>query len=305
MAASHLTVITRGARSVQAATHPVSMWIARSAHGLAFFMVPVALTIAGSDSSGGAGVQADLKTFAAFGVYGASVLTALTAQNTRGVTAIAEVSPDFVVAQYEAVMSDLTIAAAKTGMLARTAIIEALARCLGEHPVPWLVVDPVMVATSGDVLLEADAITAMRDLILPLASVVTPNLHEAEILINEPVGDVDAMRRAARRLVELGARAALVKGGHLEHDAVDILYDGRVESEFRSPRVRGIRTHGAGCTLSAAIAASLAHGSTLAKAVSAAKRFVTRAIESAPALGGGGRPLNHLVRGARARRRAR
>ncbi len=267
-------------------------------------MVRVALTIAGSDSGGGAGIQADLKTFAAFGVYGTSVLTALTAQNTRGVTAIAEVAPEFVAAQFEAVASDLKIAAAKTGMLARTPIIETVARCLGARPIPWLVVDPVMVAASGDVLLEAGAIAAMRDLMLPLASLVTPNLREAEILINEPITEVDAMRRAARRLVALGARAALVKGGRLTGDdyAIDILYDGRAESELRAPRTKGIRPHGAGCTLSAAITACLARGSTLSEAVGAAKRFVTRAIESAPALGAGARPLNHLARATPVRR---
>jgi hydroxymethylpyrimidine/phosphomethylpyrimidine kinase len=270
-------------------------------------MVPVALTVAGSDSGGGAGIQADLKTFAAFGVYGTSVLTALTAQNTRGVTAIAEVAPEFVVAQYEAVASDLEIAAAKTGMLARTPIIDAIARCLGARPIPWLVVDPVMVAASGDVLLEAGAIAAMRDLMLPIADIVTPNLHEAEILVDEPINNVSAMRHAARRLVALGARAALVKGGHIKDDgyAIDILYDGRAESEFRAPRIKGIQPHGAGCTLSAAIAASLATGSGLTEAVGAAKRFVTRAIETAPALGAGARPLNHLARAAPAKSPAR
>lgn len=268
-------------------------------------MIAVALTIAGSDSSGGAGAQADLKTFAAFRVYGASVLTALTAQNTGGVSAIAEVAPEFVAAQYEAVASDLKIAAAKTGMLARAPIIETLARCLAARPLPYLVVDPVMVAASGDVLLDPGAVAAMRERMLPLASLVTPNLREAEILVGEPVADLAAMRRAARRLVELGARAALVKGGHLAGDAVDVLRDGRGESELRAARVAGVRMHGAGCTLSAAIAACLARGDSLADAVGAAKRFVTRAIESAPALGAGARPLNHLVRADPPRRPAR
>jgi hydroxymethylpyrimidine/phosphomethylpyrimidine kinase len=258
---------------------------------------PVALTIAGSDSSGGAGIQADLKTFAAFGVYGATVLTALTAQNTCGVTAIADVDPAFIAAQIDAVVEDLPIAAAKTGMLSRSAVIEVVAGRLRAHPVPYLVVDPVMVAASGDVLLEPEAITSVRDQMIPLATIVTPNVHEAEILTGIKVTGVDAMREAARALVANGARAALVKGGRFgAGDAVDIYYDGRTLREFRARRVPVERAHGTGCTLSAALAASLALGLSLENAVGAAKRYVTRALETAPRLGHGAIPLNHLVK---------
>src|SRR6266481_946013 len=257
---------------------------------------PVVLTIAGSDSSGGAGIQADLKTFAAFGVYGASVLTALTAQNTRGVTAIADIDPAFIAAQIDAVAEDLRIAAAKTGMLSHSAVIEVVADRLRAHPVPFLVVDPVMVAASGDVLLKPEAIASLRDLI-PLATIVTPNIYEAEILTGIKVTGVDAMRDAARALVANGARAALVKGGRFDAgDAIDVYCNGRTLREFRSPRIRIERAHGTGCTLSAALAASLALGASLEDAVDTAKRYVTRALETAPKLGHGATPLNHLVK---------
>ena len=258
---------------------------------------PVALTIAGSDSSGGAGIQADLKTFAAFGVYGASVLTALTAQNTRGVTAIADIDPAFIAAQIDAVAEDLPIVAAKTGMLSRSAVIEVVADCLRAHPAPFLVVDPVMVAASGDVLLKPEAIVSMRDLMIPLATIITPNIYEAEILTGIKITGVDAMRDAARALVANGARAALVKGGRFDAgDAIDVYYNGRILREFRSPRIRIGRVHGTGCTLSAALAASLALGVSLEDAVGRAKRYVTRALETAPKLGHGATPLNHLVK---------
>jgi len=257
---------------------------------------PVVLTIAGSDSSGGAGIQADLKTFAAFGVYGASVLTALTAQNTRGVTAIADIDPAFIAAQIDAVAEDLPIAAAKTGMLSHSAVIEVVADRLRAHPVPFLVVDPVMVAASGDVLLKPEAIASLRDLI-PLATIVTPNIYEAEILTGIKVTGVDAMRDAARALVANGARAALVKGGRFDAgDAIDVYCNGRTLREFRSPRIRIERAHGTGCTLSAALAASLALGVSLEDAVDRAKRYVTRALATAPKLGHGATPLNHLVK---------
>jgi hydroxymethylpyrimidine/phosphomethylpyrimidine kinase len=258
---------------------------------------PVVLTIAGSDSSGGAGIQADLKTFAAFGVYGASVLTALTAQNTRGVTAIADIDPAFIAAQIDAVAEDLPIAAAKTGMLSHSAVIEVVADRLRAHPVPFLVVDPVMVAASGDVLLKPEAIASLRDLMIPLATIVTPNIYEAEILTGIKVTGVDAMRDAARALVANGARAALVKGGRFDAgDAIDVYYNGQILREFRSPRIRIERAHGTGCTLSAALAASLALGASLEDAVDTAKRYVTRALETAPKLGHGATPLNHLVK---------
>jgi hydroxymethylpyrimidine/phosphomethylpyrimidine kinase len=225
------------------------------------------------------------------------VITALTAQNTIGVRAIAEVEPGFVAAQIDAVAEDFSLAAAKTGMLARKAIIEIVADRVRTHKISSLVVDPVMVAASGDVLLVPDAIAAMRELMLPLAFVVTPNMREAELLTGIKVTNLTEMHEAARRLVELGARAALVKGGRLTdgEDAVDMLYDGLTTREYRERRVAIARAHGAGCTLSAAITASLARGLELVEAVKVAKRYVTRALESAPRIGRGARPLNHLV----------
>ncbi|HKM99966.1 MAG TPA: bifunctional hydroxymethylpyrimidine kinase/phosphomethylpyrimidine kinase [Candidatus Binataceae bacterium] len=259
-------------------------------------MLKVALTIAGSDSSGGAGIQADLKTFSAFGVFGTSAITALTAQNTLGVLSIVDLDPRFVASQIEAVMDDLPVAAAKTGMLSRTEIIEAVAEAVREWSIPNLVVDPVMVAASGDLLLSPGAVAAMREHMFPLAAVVTPNLRETEILLGrEVVSDPAAMRKAARDLVHIsGARAALITGGALEGDALDVLFDGHEIHEFSAPR-RGARAHGAGCTLSAAIAAGLAQGDSLIEAIDAAKRYVSRAIEESPGLGHGSRPLNHLV----------
>jgi len=258
-------------------------------------MVAIALTIAGSDSSGGAGIQADLKTFAAFGVYGASVLTALTAQNTLGVRAIADVDPKFVAQQIDAVVEDLEIGAAKTGMLARAPVIEAVADRLRAHRLPHLVVDPVMVATSGDVLLEPEAVACLRERIIPLATLLTPNLREAEVLVGRPVTNPAQMREAARALLDTGACAVLVKGGHLEGDAIDVLYDGRSFQEFSAPQIATRATHGTGCTLSAAVTACLARGFALAEAVAAAKRYITRAISTAPGIGHGAGPVNHFA----------
>jgi hydroxymethylpyrimidine/phosphomethylpyrimidine kinase len=258
--------------------------------------VPVALSIAGSDPSGGAGIQADLATFAAFAVRGATVVTALTAQNTSGVRGIAAVAPEFVVLQLDAVLDDLDVRAAKTGMLHRAVVVEALAGRLRTRPLPHLVVDPVMVATSGDVLLEPAAVVLLRERLIPLATLVTPNLREAETLTGERVTDVAGMRAAARALVALGARAALVTGGHLSGDPVDVLYDGRTFQEFGGRRVPIGRTHGTGCALSAAVTAGLALGQPLDEAVEAAKRWMTRALETAPAVGHGGRPPDHLAR---------
>lgn len=258
-------------------------------------MLKVVLTIAGSDSSGGAGIQADLKTFSALGVYGASVITALTAQNTRGVRSVADLPAQFVASQIEAVMDDLPVAAAKTGMLSRTEIIEVVADSVRTRRIPNLVVDPVMVAASGDLLLSTEAVAAMREHMFPLAIVVTPNLRETEILLGrEQISTLEAMRKAARELVHIGARAALVTGGALDGDAIDILCDGHEIHEYKASR-HGPRAHGAGCTLSAGIAARLALGDSLHDAIGAAKKFVTRAIEESPALGHGSRPLNHLV----------
>jgi hydroxymethylpyrimidine/phosphomethylpyrimidine kinase len=256
---------------------------------------PVVLTIAGSDPSGGAGLQADLKTFAAHGVYGASVVTALTAQDTRGVRALLEVDPAFVAAQLDAVRDDLDVAAGKTGMLLRPDVIETVAARLRARPLPHLVVDPVMIATSGDPLIEPVAAARLRDLLLPLATLVTPNLHEAAALTGRPVASQAQMRDAARALLDLGARAALVKGGHLEGAPIDVLHDGRALHELPGARVPGGPTHGTGCTLSAAIAARLARGEELVAAATAAKRWVARAIAGALPIGHGARPLEHLT----------
>ena len=255
----------------------------------------VALTVAGSDSGGGAGIQADLKTFAALGVYGVSAITAVTAQNTRGVSAVEALSPGIVAAQIAAVVDDFPVAALKTGMLANTGIIGAVARVLRVSRVGPLVVDPVMVAKSGDRLLDSDAVAALTRDLLPLAAVVTPNLPEAEVLTGMAVRTLEDQREAARRIVRLGARAVVVKGGHsASTDIVDVLFDGQTFTEFRAERVPGTSTHGTGCTFSAAIAAQLALGKTLADAVPLAQAYVATAIRNAPGLGDGHGPMGHL-----------
>ena len=259
-------------------------------------MLPRVLTIAGSDSSGGAGIQADLKTFTVFRTYGMSAITALTAQNTRGVTGIFPVTPEFVRAQIDAVATDVGVDAAKTGMLANRAIIEAVADAVRAHRIAPLVVDPVMVAQSGARLLEDDARAALLRELLPLAAVVTPNVPEAEALLEMRIATVADQRAAARRLVELGAGAALVKGGHLTGvEAVDVLDDGRTVAELRAPRVDTPHTHGTGCMTAAALAACLARGLPLAEAAREAKRFIGVAIANGLALGGGCGPANPLA----------
>ena len=255
--------------------------------------VPRALTIAGSDSGGGAGIQADLKTFFALGCHGMSALTALTAQNTVAVTGIHEVPPEFVIAQIDAVVTDIGVDAAKTGMLGSAAVVEAVAKAIEAHEVAKLVVDPVMVAKSGDRLLAEDAVQAVRDRVLPLATIVTPNLHEAELLVRGEIGSRDDMRAAARALHEAGAGAVLVKGGHREGpEAVDVLFDGRDFTELSGPRYDTGDTHGTGCCLAAAIAARLAWGDELQSAVREAKGFVTGAIRHGLRLGGGHGPVH-------------
>jgi hydroxymethylpyrimidine/phosphomethylpyrimidine kinase len=257
-------------------------------------MTAIAVTIAGSDSGGGAGIQADLKTFSALGVYGASVITALTAQNTRGVVDWIAVDAGMVRRQIDAVAEDLRPGAVKTGMLGSAPVVEAVANAIRDHKLSPLVVDPVMVATSGDPLLDQTAIVQVRDVLTPLADLITPNLDEVAVLLGERPRAEDDMCAAAERLVrELGARAALVKGGHLDgQDVVDVLYDGELHV-FRRPRIATTTTHGTGCTLSAAIAALLALGHPLLGSVEEALAYVHRAIESAPGLGGGNGPLNH------------
>ena len=257
----------------------------------------IALTIAGSDSGGGAGIQADLKTFQRFGVFGTSAITAITAQNTRGVSRWDAVSAELVRAQIDSVAEDLVPSAFKTGMLGNAAVASAVAAAIRDHSLENYVLDPVMVATSGDVLLESDAIEVIRRELLPRATLVTPNLHEAGILSGERVEDEDAMTRAAEILVDdMGARAVLIKGGHLNSGdrVVDILYDGDVRS-FRGQRLSTTNTHGTGCTLSAAITAQLAKGESLHAAVRRAIDYVHNAIASAPGLGSGHGPLNHLA----------
>ena len=255
---------------------------------------PIALTVAGSDSGGGAGIQADLKTFHAFGVFGTSALTAVTAQNTLGVTAVHPIPVGIVRAQIDAVVLDLPPAALKTGMLATAELVATVAEAIRYHALKRYVLDPVMVATSGDRLLDADAEATLARELLPLAALVTPNLHEARILTGLRVETLDDMRAAARALVERGAGAALVKGGHLEGDAVDLLWDGACERVWRKPRLDTRHTHGTGCTLSAAVAAGLANGLALADATDRAVRWVAKAIETAPGLGSGHGPVNHF-----------
>ncbi len=260
--------------------------------------VPIAraLTIAGSDCSGGAGIQADLKTFTVFRVYGMSAITALTAQNTRGVSGIFPVSPEFVRAQIDAVVTDIGVDAAKTGMLASREVVSAVAAAVRAHSISPLVVDPVLVAQSGAPLLEPDGCAALRDELLPLAALVTPNVPEAAALLDMPVRSLADMREAAARLVRAGARAALVKGGHLpDGDAVDVLHDGRELRELRAPRVHTSATHGTGCLLAAAITAGLAQGRGLHEAVARAKRFIGVAIAAGLPLGGGDGPANPLA----------
>ncbi len=258
--------------------------------------IPIALTIAGSDSGGGAGIQADLKTFHAFGVYGTSAVTAITAQNTLGVSAVHAVPPDIVRKQIEAVVLDLPPNACKTGMLATAELVALVAEAIREHGLTNYVLDPVMVATSGDQLLDSDAIVAVRDDLLPLCSVVTPNLDEATLLLGSPVCDEDSMEAAARALVALGAPAALVKGGHLPGDrVVDILFAGGQLYRWERPRVDTRSTHGTGCTLSAAITSGLAMNQSLVIAVERALDFVHRALKTAPGLGQGHGPLNHFT----------
>jgi hydroxymethylpyrimidine/phosphomethylpyrimidine kinase len=253
-----------------------------------------ALTIAGSDSIGGAGIQADLKTFAAHGVYGCSAITAVTAQNTLGVTAVAEIDAAMVAAQIDAVVADLAVHATKIGMLASPAIVLSVADAIARHRLVNVVVDPVMVAKGGARLLDEQAVEAIRSRLLPLATIVTPNVLEAEALTGRAIATLDDQREAAAAILELGPRAVLVKGGHLTGPAVDVLHDGRGTIELGADRIDTRHTHGTGCTLSAAIAARLALGDDLPAAARAAKAYVTRAIAQAPGLGRGHGPLQHF-----------
>ena len=255
----------------------------------------VALTVAGSDSSGGAGIQADLKTFAAHRVYGVSAITAITAQNTSGVASVEPVSADLVTAQIEAVMADIGAHAAKTGMLANAAIVEAVAAAIDDLEIPLVVVDPVMVAKSGHRLLDDEALGAMKSELLRRAFVVTPNVPEAEALSLKPIHTEEDLREAARRILILGPEAVLIKGGHFPSaDIVDLLYDGHRFTEFRAERVASTSTHGTGCTFAAALVSQLAMGRSLDEAIPLAQQYVAGAIRNAPGLGKGHGPLGHF-----------
>ena len=255
-----------------------------------------ALTIAGSDSGAGAGIQADLKTFAALGVYGTSAITAITAQNTVGVTQVLALHPDLVAAEIDAVISDIGAHALKTGMLANTAIIQMVAKKIQQHRLKNLVVDPVMVATSGDLLIKKNAVTALRSILIPLAAVVTPNISEAEELTGLKLRTPQDIEEAARRIVEMGAKTVVIKGGHRRGPAVDLFFDGKKFRALHAPRIRTKNTHGTGCTFSAAIAAYLAKDETSARAVSLAKQYITGAIRAGFVVGAGHSPVHHFYR---------
>jgi len=257
----------------------------------------IALTIAGSDSGGGAGIQADLKTFAALGVYGASVITAVTAQDTRRVYGIVEIDPGFVTQQIDAVMQDIGADAVKTGMLAGAPIIEAVAASMRRWHVSDLVVDPVMVSKGGDKLLHDDAVDALKRHLLPLALVTTPNLPEAEVLVGRALSNWDEIKDAAREIHGWGVNNVVIKGGHREDSmATDILFDGEGFRDYSVPRIATQNTHGTGCTFASAIAASLAKGEMVPTAVAAAKAYVTRALQNSYTIGEGHSPVHHFYR---------
>jgi hydroxymethylpyrimidine/phosphomethylpyrimidine kinase len=258
-------------------------------------VIRVALTIAGSDSSGGAGIQADLKTFAALGVYGTSAITAITAQSTVGVVEAAVLSADLVTAQIEAVAGDIDIHAVKTGMLGDAAVVEAVAAAIKELELPLVVVDPVLASSSGSRLLDDDGLEMLCLELLPLARVVTPNVPEAEVLSGKRIASDDDLKNAARRIHDMGAAAIIITGGHRAGDhVVDTLFDGHSFSEFRTPRIDAGRVHGTGCTFASAVAAHLALGRTLAESAELAQQYVAAAIQRAIGIGKGGRVLGHL-----------
>jgi hydroxymethylpyrimidine/phosphomethylpyrimidine kinase len=257
--------------------------------------MPTALTIAGSDSGGGAGIQADLKTFAALGVYGTSALTAVTAQNTVSVSRVFDLPPEIVAAQIDAVASDIGIDAAKTGMLSSPAIVEVVSAAVTRWRVRHLVVDPVMVAKSGDLLLREEAVTSLRQHLLPLAAVLTPNRPEAEVLVGRSIRTTGEARDAARALHDAGARAVVIKGGHFEGPIlVNLLFDGRAFHEFATERIETRHTHGTGCTFAAALAAHLAWGRPLVEATERATQYVAGAVAHGLPIGRGHGPLDHF-----------
>lgn len=256
-------------------------------------IVPSALTIAGSDSGGGAGIQADLKTFLALGVHGMSAICALTAQNSKGVSAVHDVPVVFVREQILQVATDFEVAAAKTGMLSNPRIVETVADAIKEFAIPNLVVDPVLVSKNQDMLLSEDSIDMLVSRLIPLATVITPNLQEAALLTGMEITDIAGMKEAAKALHALGPAWVLVKGGHLDLEATDVLYNGEIFAEVTEERIVSFNTHGTGCTLSAAIAAYLAHGLTVPEAVWGAKEYVTGAIRYGLDVGEGYGPTNH------------
>ncbi len=255
---------------------------------------PVALTIAGSDSGGGAGLQADLKTFAACGVFGASVVTLITAQNTRGVSAVETLSEPLIRAQFQAVVGDLEPLAAKTGALGSDEVIETVAQCLAERPIERLVVDPVMVSKHGDPLMPERAQRTLRDRLLDGALLVTPNRHEAQVLCGHEVGNVASMKEACKRIRDFGVEHVLIKGAHLDDIVRDIFFDGTGFIEYGADRVDSPRVHGSGCVYSSAITARLALGDDLTEAIGFAREFITQAIGNAPLVGGGISPVNPM-----------
>lgn len=257
--------------------------------------IPRVLIIAGSDSGGGAGIQADLKTVSALGAFGMTAITALTAQNTTGVFGVSEIDPKFVVQQVDACVSDIGCDAVKTGMLSSTAIIEAVAAVLSERRLTPLVVDPVMIAKSGAPLLKPDAVAVLKTKLLPLATVVTPNLHEAGALTGREIKTLAQMKEAAQAIRELGPENVVVKGGHLPDVAADVLYDGCEFTEFPGERIDTKNTHGTGCIFASAIAATLAKGKTVRESVTAAKEFITAAIRASLEIGRGYGPANPMA----------
>lgn len=252
------------------------------------------LTIAGSDSSGGAGIQADLKAFSANGVFGMSVITAITAQNTQGVFDVQDVTPSMIAHQIEAIFDDIRVDAIKIGMVSRPETIEIIAKTLKKYPLPPLVIDPVMISKSGYNLLQPEAQKALIDLLLPMATLITPNLPEAEVIVGYKIDTLDLMQQAARDLHTLGCTYVLVKGGHLEDDATDVLFDGETFSFLHVKRLETKNTHGTGCTLSSAIAANLAKGMCVKIAVEEAKAYITEAIAHGFTLGKGVGPVHHF-----------
>ena len=252
------------------------------------------MTIAGSDSGGGAGIQADLKTFSALGVFGTSTLTAITAQNTVGVTAVHEIPTDVIAAQIDAVVSDIGADAVKTGMLSSSNIVSTVAEAVRRHGISSLVVDPVMVAKSGDRLLRQEAIATICSDLIPLATVVTPNIPEAEDLTGRSIESDDDVRRAAEAIISMGAKTVVIKGGHRDGPPTDVLYDGEDFTEFTTERIPSTNTHGTGCTFASAVAAGLAHGLDVPAAVGQAKEYVTAAISAAYPIGQGHGPLHHF-----------